>query len=276
MEHKVILITGASSGIGQTCAQHLARLGHRVYGTSRRAPFPPGETPSGVPVMIEMDVDCDESVQRAVDWIVQREGRLDVVVNNAGFGIAGAVEETSVEEARAQFETLFFGALRVCRAALPAMRGQGAGLIVNVSSLGGIVPLPYQAMYSAAKFALESLSESLRMEVEPHGVYVSLIEPGDTRTGFTANRRVVRAAADNPASPYAASFARTLKVIESDERGGAPPESVAWLLARIVTRPRPRLRYAVGPLYQKLAAVLKKLLPAGLFNWLLMKYYRVA
>lgn len=270
---KVILVTGASSGIGAACAEHLARRGYHVFGTSRRAPFPPRPAGQGEPQMIQLDVDHDESVHRAVEYIRETTGRLDVVVNNAGFGVAGSVEDTTMEEARAQIETNFFGVLRVCKAVLPAMRERGDGLIINVSSLGGIIALPYQAFYSAAKFAVEGLTEALRMEVRPFGVRVVLVEPGDTRTGFTSNRRVVQGAGLD--SIYAESFERTLDVVAHDEQSGVPPETVALLVERIVEHPSPRLRYRVGPAVQRLATTLKGILPGRLFETLLMKYYRL-
>ncbi len=272
-EETVVLITGASSGIGKACAEHLARRGYRVFGTSRRAPFPPAPTAPGQPVMLQMDVTQEESVRRAVDFIVRETGRLDVVVNNAGFGIAGAVEDTSVDEAKSQLETNFFGVLRVCRAALPVMRAQGEGLIVNISSLGGVIALPFQALYSASKFAVEGLTEALRLEVRPFGIRVTMIEPGDMRTGFTDQR--VRVAGWTPTSAYAPYAERVLQVVETDERHGGAPETVAVLLERILRSPNPAPRYRVGPAFQRLAAVLKGILPGRLFAWALAKYYRI-
>lgn len=282
---RVILITGASSGIGQACAGHLAALGYRVYGTSRRATFPEEPRPAGAydprgpsdacdgVTMIPMDVTDDASVERAVRYIIEAEGRLDVVVNNAGMGIAGAVEDTSLEEARAQFETSFFGMLRVCRAVLPAMRERRSGLIVNVSSVAGVIGIPFQALYSAAKFAVEGLSEALRLEVAPHGVQVVVIEPGDFSTGFTGNRRRTAASLTNPA--HADACRRALEVMERDEEAGGPPVPVARLLARIVASRSPRLRYSVGPLPERAAIVLKGIVPQRLFAWALSKYYRL-
>ena len=160
MDSRVALITGASSGIGRACATHLAACGVRVYGTSRIAsagqdPFP----------MLQMDVTDDQSVQRAIEAIIHREGRLDIVVNNAGIAVAGPLELTSVEEAKRQIDVNLFGAFRVCRAVLPIMRNQGGGYIVNIGSIGGLIAIPFQPLYSASKFALEGMTESLRLEV---------------------------------------------------------------------------------------------------------------
>lgn len=270
-EETVVLITGASSGIGKACVEHLARHGYRVFGTSRRAPFPPAPPLPGQPVMLQMDVTRDDSVHQAVDFIVRETGWLDVVVNNAGFGIAGAVEDTSIDEAKSQLETNFFGVLRVCRAALPVMRAQGEGLIVNISSLGGLIPLPFQALYSASKFAVEGLTEALRLEVRPFGIHVTLIEPGDMHTGFTDQR--VRVAAWGPGSAYAPYAERVLQIAETDERNGGTPEMVAALLERILRSPNPAPRYQVGPAFQRMAAALKGILPDRLFEWALAKYY---
>ncbi len=270
---RVALITGASSGIGKACAERLARRGFQVYGTSRRASFPsPGDSGDSL-LMIPMDVDDDGSVREGVEFVRQREGRIDVLVNNAGFGIAGAVEDTSLEEARSQFETNFFGVLRVCRAVLPTMRTQGGGYIINISSIGGVIGLPFQGLYSAAKFAVEGLSEALSMEVRPFGIHVVLVEPGDMHTGFTASRRRVQAADESPV--YREAMTRAMAVVEHDELHGGSPEQVARLVERVVNLSAPRLRYAVGPMTEKLAIVAKKVLPSRLFEWIMMKYYNL-
>jgi NAD(P)-dependent dehydrogenase (short-subunit alcohol dehydrogenase family) len=185
------------------------------------------------------------------------------------------VEDTSIEEARQQLDTNFFGVLRVCRAALPILRRQGAGLIVNVSSLGGLVGLPFQGLYSASKFAVEGMTEVLRMEVRPFGVRVALIEPGDFRTGFTAQRRKVLAAQRD--SAYAERFGKALAVMERDETHGADPLAVARLLERIINTRSPRPRYKVGGFLQTLSVgLLRKILPQKVFEYLLMASYGIA
>ncbi|MCS7282086.1 MAG: SDR family oxidoreductase [Anaerolineae bacterium] len=271
MSGKVVLITGASSGIGKACAEYLAQKGYRVFGTSRSAPRNPEVSPTGL-TMFYMDVNDDRSVQEGVDFVLRQAGRLDAVVNNAGFGIAGSVEDTSIEEAKAQLETNFFGTLRVCRAALPVMRAQGGGTIVNISSLGGIIALPFQGLYSASKFAVEGLTEALRMEAQPFGIRVVLVEPGDTRTGFTDRRVRVAASANSVYRPY---FERVIQVVEADERNGTHPEAVARVVERILRHPNPAPRYRVGPFVQRLAAALKGVLPDRLFLWAISKYYRL-
>jgi len=268
---RVVLITGASSGIGEACAQHLSEKGFRVYGTTRQPQvLSPG--PKGYQ-MIQMDVTEDASISRGIELILQREGRLDAVVNNAGWSIVGAVEDTTLREARALLETNFFGALRVCQAALPAMRKQRGGYLINISSIGGLIALPFQAFYSASKCALEGLSESLSMEVLPYGIHVVLIEPGDTRTRFGLHRRWVERA--RAGSPYKEKAQRALAVMENDEANGTMPKAIAELVERVLNDPSPQLRYVIGPLAQRAAVLLKKILPSRLFEWGLMKYYRI-
>lgn len=259
---RVILVTGASSGIGGATAAHLASLGHRVYAGSRRGTVEAGS--GAKPLTI--DVDDEASVGAAIDTLWLQEGRLDVVVNCAGFGIAGAIEDTPIELAQAQFNTNVFGVMRVCRRVLPLMRGQGAGLIINVTSIAGELSLPFQGLYSASKFAVEGLSDALRVEVRPFGINVVLVQPGDFRTGFTAARRVVT----SDGSAYAERAARALTIAATDEGAGADPQQVARLIGRIVATRRPRLRYVVGPAAQEWLMRLRHILPA---RWLMANHF---
>ena len=261
----VVLVTGASSGIGECCASLLAQKGYRVYGASRSAV-------SASPVLpLKMDVTQDDSVRQAVDSVLQREGRLDVLVNNAGMGIAGSLEDTSPEEARGQFEVNLFGVLRMCHAVLPGMRLQGAGYIVNIGSIGGLIAIPYQGLYSASKFALEGLTECLRMEVKSFGIRVVLIEPGDHRTGFTKHRRMTEASSSNPA--YRASFERAIEQMAADEQAGPLPDNIARLVHRVIQTRNPRLRYTTGTLAQRAAVWLKRLAPNALLEKIVSAYY---
>ena len=265
----VALVTGASSGIGQCSAALLARKGYRVYAASRSAAFP--EQITGL-VPLPMDVTLDDSVREACDSILQREGRLDVLVNSAGMGIAGALEDTSPDEAREQFEVNLFGVLRVCRAALPVMRQQRSGCIVNIGSIGGLIAIPYQGVYSASKFALEGLTESLRMEVKSFGIRVVLIEPGDHRTGFTKNRRATKGSSENAA--YRPAFERAVQRMARDEQAGPAPDNIAHLVHKIIQTRNPRLRYTVGPTAQRAAVWLKRLAPGALVEKIVTAYYR--
>jgi NAD(P)-dependent dehydrogenase (short-subunit alcohol dehydrogenase family) len=219
-----VLVTGASSGFGALIAGRLAADGWRVYGASRR-----GVTPHPAIHALQMDVTDDQSVEAGVRTILEREGRLDAVVSNAGFGLAGAIEDTSSEEALDQFQTNFFGNHRVCRAALPHLRAHGRGRIVVIGSLAGLVGIPFQGFYSASKFALEGYCETLRMELRGTGVSVTIVEPGDFRTAFTDQRRTT--ISSGPTSPYAAAFASAHSVMEADELGGTDPALVADAVA---------------------------------------------
>lgn len=275
----VVLVTGASSGIGRACAIHLAHQGYYVFGTTRRDPDQVIEdlrqslaSPDQLDI-VTMDVDDNEAVIQVMEIIVEKTGRLDAVVNCAGFGIAGAVEETSDEEVRSIFETNLLGIVRVCRAAIPTMRTQGSGILINISSIGGRIGLPFQGFYSATKFALEGLIEALRMEIHEFGIRAVLIEPGDFCTGFTDSRHLVKSS--SLSDVYRASQEHVLSIVEKDERGGASPDAIARLVARILTKRSPRVRYTVGPVAQKLAAGLKRILPSKWFEWALSKYYGV-
>jgi NAD(P)-dependent dehydrogenase (short-subunit alcohol dehydrogenase family) len=220
-----------------------------------------------------MDVCETASVEAAVAFILEREGRLDVLVNNAGIAHAGSIEDTSIQEGKAQLETNFFGVHRVCRSVLPVMRKQGSGLIVNIGSIGGLITIPFQGFYCASKYALVALTESLRMEVKPLGIQVSLIEPGDFKTGLTANR--VFAAASQNASVYAARQDAAIGALERAEQNGADPGDLALLLEKIMDKKRVRPHYLAGMFFQKLAVWGKRMLPASVFEKLIMSYYRI-
>ena len=266
-EQQVVLITGASSGIGKACAEHLAARGFRVFGAQRHAA--PDQTRAGVIEHLTMDVDDDDSVNRAIQIVLEKAGRLDAVVNNAGFALMGSVEDTSIGEAKAQMETNFFGALRVCRAVLPIMREQGRGHIINISSLAGVLGLPFSGLYSASKFALEGMTESLRLETRRFGVRVVLIEPGDFRTQLPAKRRIASASETNDA--YREAFTRFKASQDKDEAKAPTPEPVAHLVERILRSDSPSARYSIGMLGQRIVVPLKRLLPQRVFEWALSK-----
>jgi len=256
---KVALVTGASSGIGAAIAAALAKSGYRVFGASRHPDASSNEIET-----IVMDVDDDASVASAVAGVMQRAGRVDAVINSAGWALMGPIEETSIAEARAQMETNFFGVLRVCLAVLPIMRAQKSGYIVNISSLAGVFGNPFSGLYSASKFALEGLSESLRFETRPFGVRVALIEPGDTQSQLPARRRTVAGASAQ--SAYAEAFGRLQKGQAKDEASAPSAEGVADVVARILAAPNPRLRHSVGMAGQRIVVVLKRVLPYSWFE----------
>jgi NAD(P)-dependent dehydrogenase (short-subunit alcohol dehydrogenase family) len=265
MSERTVLVTGASSGIGRACALHFASRGCRVYGTSRSGK---GEA-DGIH-WLKVNVDDDASVTEAIDAIVKEAGGVDVVINNAGFAVAGSIEDTSIAEAKSQFETNVFGVLRVCRAVLPSMRARKTGLIVNISSLGGIFGMPFSGIYSASKFAVEGISEALRLETRAFGVKVVLVEPGDIRTNLPEARRAV---AGSVGSPYERSFARVMELSKRDEDNAPDPLVVAELIGRIADMRSPKMRYTVGMFSQRVVYWLKRVLPVRLFTWVLSKAF---
>ena len=268
----VVLITGASSGIGKACAEHLKDKGYHVYGTSRRAwdDIKVEGKGGGFIKMVQMDVRDDASVKAAVEHIVDAEGGIDVAINCAGYALAGAVEDTAPEEAMAEFDTNFFGVLRVCRAVLPHMRRKGRGLIINISSVAGFFAIPYQSMYSASKYALEALSQAMRMEVKPFGIKVALIEPGDVRTGFTASRTWAEASKGD--TPYKERCQKAIAAMEKSEMNGPGPEIVVKALSKIIESKDPPIKTVVGADY-KFIAFLKRLVPDRFVEYVVNKMY---
>lgn len=266
---KVILITGISSGFGKQTARLLAENGHKVYGTVRRNTF------SDTPVhYITMDLTDIESIRTAVSTVVEKEGRIDVLINNAGMHTGGPAETSPLENIRLQMDTNFLGMVQITKEVLPIMRKQGGGTIINFSSIGGLMGLPFQAYYSASKFAIEGFSEALRMEVNRHKIKIILINPGDFHTSNSANRRNYLAPT-GPDDPYNEQFNRTLKVIEKDETNGWAPEVLAKKIVRIVENKNPRQRYIIGSFEQKLAVLLKIILPGKLFRLILQDHYKI-
>jgi NAD(P)-dependent dehydrogenase (short-subunit alcohol dehydrogenase family) len=262
-----VLVTGASSGIGAACAARLAADGHRVFGTTRGAE--PAER--GDIAWLRLDV-CDAaSVERGARAVVDAAGRIDVLVNNAGIGIAGAVEDTAPEDLLRQLDTNLLGPLRMVHAVAPHMRAQGRGRIVQISSLAGRIGVPFQGAYSASKFALEGLSEALALELRPFGIDVVLVQPGDVRSGFGAARTWTERARENPL--YRERAARAVAAMERAERTGPPPERVARLVARIVAARRPRLRYVCATPLERSALLLQRLLPGRAFEAIVSATY---
>jgi NAD(P)-dependent dehydrogenase (short-subunit alcohol dehydrogenase family) len=211
-----------------------------------------------------MDVNDDDSVRTGVEKVVAERGRLTAVVAGAGWGLAGAVEQTPIDQAKRQLETNFWGAVRVVQAALPVMRRQGGGRVVLVSSIGGIVALPFQAFYSASKFALEGYGEALAYEVAPFGIDVTLVEPGNVRTEFTQNRLDVVPPGGEDA--YADMVAKSVGLMERDEQNGVPPGDVATVIARALDSRRPRRRVSVGKPDERVGIIAKRLLPSRVFE----------
>lgn len=267
MQKKVILVTGASSGLGKSIATHLARAGYIVFGTSRKAQDDIGQIS-----MLQLDVTDEESIRTAVGEVLARTGRIDVLINNAGSGLCGAVEDTDIDEARWQMDTNFFGPFRMIKAVLPHMRSQKRGRIITVSSLAGMAALPYQAFYSASKFAIEGMNEALRLELAGTGIDATTINPGDFKTGFTQARVFTRRARSGV---QARQLAKTVAIYERDENQGADPLLVAQLAQRLIEAHRVGLRYTVGRLDQRFGMLLKKLIPALWFERIMKMTYSI-
>ena len=264
---KVVLVTGASSGLGYAIAKSLAESNHRVFGTAR---VPRAAATKGV-TTLPLDVTQDDSVASCITEVIRSAGRIDAVINNAGFGIAGAIEDTTTAEALSQFETNFFGTHRVCRAVLPHLRAQRAGTIINMSSLAGRIPLPFQGFYSATKFAIEAYTEALRMEVRPFGIGVSMIEPGDFATSFTASRRMTRESV--AASPYYDSAMRAVATMARDEQANRDLSPVVDAVKTILESRRPALRYPRANAVQRTFNALRPFLPQAVAESLIRGTY---
>ncbi len=258
MNSKIALVTGASSGIGEATAKRLAMAGFKVYGTSRRGTLAGQRSFQ----MLALDVTSDRSVEAAVGEIMQLEGRIDLLVNNAGFGVAPAgAEESSIEQAKAIFETNFFGLIRMTRAVVPHMRRQGSGRIINIGSVLGFLPMPYGALYAATKHAVEGYSESLDHELRTRGIRVSVIEPAYTRTQFDANFL----APDLKLDEYREVRALLDKVLKEVMATADEPTVVADVVLQAAIAVRPKLRTTAGGLANRLR-LLRRFAPAGLVD----------
>lgn len=274
-DKKVVLITGASSGIGKACADYLHESGYRVYGTSRSGTEPERidfDSPDSYP-LLKADVNDQQSVDSLIDTLLNRESKIDVLLNNAGISSVGAMEDFSMDEIRNQMETNFFGAVRMIQAVLPGMRKERSGLIINMSSIGGVMGLPFQAFYSASKFALEGVSESLRLELHEFGIKVVVIQPGNYDTPITENRTLIKKSQMD--SAYDRNFENAYAVIRDEEKKGHSPLEIGQLVAKIIRTPKPKLRYMVGPLNEKMVKPYKTFFPFRLFEWLVRNYYNI-
>ena len=258
MQSKTALVTGASSGIGEATAERLAMAGYKVYGTSRRA----AKASQRSFELLPLDVTSDESVEATVRELLRLEGRIDLLVNSAGFGIApAAAEESSIEQARSIFETNFFGIVRMTRAVVPHMRRQGAGRIINIGSVLGFLPMPYAALYAATKHAVEGYSESLDHELRTRGIRVSVIEPAYTKTQFDANFLEP----DSKLDEYREIRASLRKTLTEVMTAADEPGVVADIVLEAASAARPKLRYTAGVRAGRLR-LLRRFAPAGLVD----------
>ena len=262
MSEKVCVITGGTSGIGKASAEAMRGRGYAVYELSRREAGAEGF------YHIPTDVTKPEMVDDAVAEILRQEDHIDVLINNAGFGVSGAVEFTDTAAAKKQFEVNFFGMVNMCHAVLPVMRRAGHGRIVNLSSVAGVVPIPFQTYYSASKAAINSYTMALANEVKPFGIQVCAVMPGDIKTGFTAAREKSQAGDD----VYHGRIARSVAGMEHDEQTGMSPETAGAYIASVATRRSVKPLRSIGVKY-KFFCILAKLLPVRMLNWLVGLIY---
>ncbi|MGB5943457.1 MAG: SDR family oxidoreductase [Leeuwenhoekiella sp.] len=265
---KIILITGASSGIGKAIAEFLVTKGFTVYGSSRN---PKQSVVNGVH-FIKLDVTKKDSVAQAVAEVIQKAGRVDVLINNAGKGITGPLEEIPEEELKAVFETNYFGPLRMINSILPAMRKQNGGLIINVTSIAGYMGLPFRGAYSATKGALGLTTEAYRMELKNFNIKMTNMAPGDFATNIAAGRYH---APVKPGSPYEAVYQKSLNLMDGHVDAGMDPQVMAEAVLAVINTKNPKVHYKVGAFMQRISVVLKSILPDRAYEKVLLSHYKL-
>ncbi|WP_291103889.1 MULTISPECIES: SDR family oxidoreductase [unclassified Flavobacterium] len=266
--NKVVLITGGSSGIGKSIGEFLHNRGFVVYGTSRN----PERVLNSVFPMVALDVRKTDTIIAAVAKIIATSGKLDIVINNAGVGITGPLEEIPTEEIKNNFETNFFGPIEVMKAVLPQMRSQKSGLIINITSIAGYMGLPYRSVYSASKGALELITEALRMEVKPFGIQITNVAPGDFATNIASGRfhaPLIKGSA------YEIPYGNTLQMMDEHVDSGSNPNEMAEAVYEIIQTKEPKIHYKVGAFMQKFSIILKRILPDKVYEKMLMNHYKL-
>ena len=269
MKQRVVLITGGSSGIGKAIGRYLKAKGFKVYGSTRNKKKYPNFSDFD---LLEFDVRDPEAINAAVSEIISAEGKIDVLINNAGVGITGPVEETPHKEILRAFDTNLHGPIHVMKSVLPHMRSQKSGLIINITSIAGYMGLPYRGIYSSCKGALSLVTEALRMETRNFGVHITNLAPGDFATNIAAGRYhspVVET------SPYKEGYGSTLKMINDHVDQGGDPDQVAKIVLRIIETKKPRGHYKVGSPMQKFSVLLKRLLPDKVYERMLINHYKL-
>lgn len=265
---KVVFITGASSGIGKAIGEFLLSKAYIVYGTSRN---PEHYTDSKFP-LVALDVRNPETIQSAITTVIQKETKIDVVINNAGVGITGPIEEIPTNEMRNNFEVNFFGPIEVMKAVLPQMRKQKSGLIINITSIAGYMGLPYRGIYSASKGALELVTEALRMEVKQFGIEITNVAPGDFATNIAAGRYhapIIKGSA------YETVYGKVLSEMNTHVDSGSNPNEMGEAIYKIMQENKPKVHYKVGAFMQKFSIVLKRILPDTMYEKMLMNHYKL-
>ncbi|MBA6151175.1 SDR family oxidoreductase [Gelidibacter maritimus] len=265
---KVVLITGGSSGIGKSIGEFLTEKGFIVYGTSRN---PEGYLSSKFN-LVKLDVSDVDSIESAIQKVIAEQGHIDVLINNAGAGITGPIEEIPDAEIQRNFETNFFGPIRVIKAVLPQMRTQRSGLIINITSIAGYMGLPYRGVYSASKGALELLTEAFRMEIKDFNIQMTNVAPGDFATNIAAGRYHAPVLEN---SPYKKTYGETLDLMNAHVSEGKDPKIMATAIYKIINTQNPKIHYKVGEFMQKFSIVLKRILPDKVYENMLMKHYKL-
>lgn len=265
---KVILITGGSSGIGKSIGEFLTDKGFQVFGTSRN----PSNYSNSKFDLVALDVSDMNSIHSCVAKVIEKTGRIDVLINNAGAGITGPIEEIPDIEIKRNFETNFFGPINVIKAVLPNMRKQHSGLIINVTSIAGYMGLPYRGVYSASKGALELITEAFRMEIKEFNINMTNVAPGDFATNIAAGRYH---APELESSPYKELYGNTLKLMDEHVDSGLDPLLMAKAIYSIINTKNPKVHYKVGAFMQKFSIVLKRILPDKVYEKLLMNHYKL-
>jgi len=265
---KVVLITGGSSGIGKSIGEFLVSKGFVVYGTSRN----PERYPDSKLKLVKLDVADSSSISNAVNEIINIEGRLDILINNAGAGITGPIEETPDAEIKVNFETNFFGPIKVIKTVLPQMRSQNSGLVINITSIAGYMGLPYRGIYSASKGALELVTEAFRMEIKAFNIRMCNVAPGDFATNIAAGRYHAPVI---EGSPYQKSYENTLSLMDAHVDQGQDPALMARAVYQIIQTKHPKIHYKIGDFMQKFSIVLKRILPDKLYEKMLMNHFEL-
>lgn len=265
---KIVLITGATSGIGNSIGKYLSEKGYVVYGTGRNPQF---KEKDGIR-FVAMDVSKKESIISAVEEILQKEGKIDFLINNAGMGITGPLEETPDEQIARVFEVNYFGVIKVIKAVLPSMRKNGGGFIINITSIAGYMGLPYRGVYSATKGALELTTEAFRMELKDFNIKMTNIAPGDFATNIAAGRYHAPLLED---SPYKAQYGKTLELMDQHVDSGKDPILMAKKVYSVMQQKNPTIHYKVGAFIQKFSIALKHILPDKLYEKMLLKHYKL-
>lgn len=266
---RVALITGGTSGIGRAICNELHSKGIRVYGTGRKANH--GDILDGYN-LVKCDVTKDASVKEAVEYVLSQEGKIDILVNNAGVGIAGAIEDSEIGEILNVFNTNVAGVIRMCKAVLPSMRDLSSGYIINISSVGGLMGLPYRGIYSGSKSSVELISEAMSMEVMKFGIKVVLVEPGDFKTSINQNRKVSE---KTKTSIYKEEFDDIHVLINKEVSEGEDPAKIGRLIWKVVNNPSPRVRYNTGNTMSRVALAVKRVIPSRWFESIMMGHYNM-